>query len=65
MVIHNTIKALRQKKGVTQEELAEAVGVSRQTIIAMEKGSYTPSLMLAMMLSRFFKISIEELFYLE
>lgn len=56
---------MRQKKDVTQEDLATAVGVSRQTIIAIEKGNYTPSLMLALELAKFFKLSIEELFYIK
>ena len=54
---------MRQKKNVTQEELAAAVDVSRQTIIAIEKGNYTPSLALAMQLANFFTVSVEELFY--
>ena len=53
---------MRTKKNVTQEELAEAVGVSRQTIVAIEKGNYIPSLMLAINLAGFFGISIEKLF---
>jgi putative transcriptional regulator len=47
---------------MTQEDLAAAVGVSRQTIIAMEKGNYTPSLLLAMQLAQVFKVRIEDLF---
>lgn len=50
---------------MTQEDLAASVGVSRQTIIAMEKGNYTPSLMLAMQLAHVFKVSVEELFSLK
>jgi putative transcriptional regulator len=65
MPLYNEIKNLRQKKNVTQEELAAAVGVSRQTIVAIEKGNYTPSLMLAMQLAKFFKISVGELFYIK
>ena len=56
---------MREEKNITQETLARAVGVSRQTIGAVEKGSYTPSLALAMMLAKFFRVSIEELFHLE
>ncbi len=62
MSISNHIKKLRTEKNVTQEELAAAVSVSRQTIIAIEKGNYTPSLLLAMQLAKFFKVSVEELF---
>jgi putative transcriptional regulator len=65
MPIYNEIKNMRQNKAVTQEDLAAAIGVSRQTIIAIEKGNYTPSLMLAMQLAKFFKTSIEDLFYLK
>jgi len=62
MQIQNDIKIKRTEKNITQEELAEAVGVSRQTIVAIEKGNYTPSLMLGMQIAKFFNISIEELF---
>jgi len=65
MAILNGIKKLRLAKDVTQEQLAAAVGVSRQTIVAIEKGNYTPSLMLAMQLARFFKVSVEELFRIQ
>lgn len=60
--IINKIYECRTKKGVTQEELAEKVGVSRQTIIAIEKGNYTPSVGLALKLALFFNISVEKLF---
>lgn len=56
---------MRQEKNITQEDLAASVNVSRQTIIAIEKGNYTPSLILAMQLAKFFKISVEELFQTE
>ncbi|OGE82956.1 MAG: transcriptional regulator [Candidatus Doudnabacteria bacterium RIFCSPHIGHO2_01_FULL_49_9] len=61
----NNIRKMREEKGVTQEELARAVEVSRQTIVAIEKGNYTPSLMLAMSLAGFFGVSMEKLFYLK
>lgn len=61
-MITNTIKQHREKLGLTQEDLAKAVGVSRQTIIAMEKGNYEPSLGLAFKLSKIFKVTIEQLF---
>ena len=63
MPLYNDIRKLREQKNITQEQLAQAIGVSRQTIVAIEKGNYTPSLMLAMQFSHFFKISIEELFH--
>jgi len=65
MPIHSHIKNIRLKKNATQEDLAAAVGVSRQTIIAIEKGNYTPSLLLAMQLAKYFKVPVEELFYLK
>lgn len=65
MTIHNSLKEYRTTKNMTQEDLAAAVGVSRQTIIAMEKGNYTPSLMLAMQLAQVFKVKVEDLFNLK
>ena len=60
--VENTVQTLREKKGVTQEELAEAVSVSRQTIIAIERGNYTPSVLLALKLARYFKARVEDIF---
>ncbi len=60
--IANEINKLRTGKGATQEELAEAVGVSRQTIIAIERGKYTPSVLLALKLGKYFGVSVEKLF---
>lgn len=62
--ISNNVYELRMKMGVTQEEFAEKVGVTRQTIIAVEKGNYTPSVLLALKISKFFKKSVEEIFYI-
>lgn len=50
---------------LTQQELADKTGVSRQTIISMEKGKYTPSLLLAMKTASIFNITVEDLFELE
>lgn len=61
----NRIKGFRKEQGVTQEELAEAVGVTRQTIISLENGRYNASLQLAYKLSRFFGVHIEDLFVFE
>lgn len=58
----NTISKLRTQKNITQEELAKAVGVTRQTISAMEKGNYTPSVLLAIKIAEFFKTSVESIF---
>ena len=62
--ISNTVNALRQEKGGTQEDLASAVGVSRQTIIAIEKGNYTPSVLLALKIASYFKTPVEKVFIL-
>lgn len=60
--ISNEVNALRMKRDITQEELAAKVGVSRQTIIAIEKGNYTPSILLALKISKFFKTPVEDVF---
>jgi putative transcriptional regulator len=60
--IKNRVYFLRDKKGITQEDLAEATGVTRQTIIAIEKGNYTPSVLLAIKLAKFFKVPVEKVF---
>jgi putative transcriptional regulator len=63
LVIYNRIQELRRIKNITQQDLADAVDVTRATIIALEKGSYNPSLELAFRLARFFKSNIQEIFY--
>ncbi len=60
--IQNNVSHHRIRTGVTQEDLAIAVGVSRQTIIALEKGNYTPSVLLALKIAGFFKMPVEKLF---
>ena len=60
--IRNRVFELRKDLGVRQEDLAEVVGVSRQTIIAIEKGNYIPSLLLGLKIARFFKKPVEEVF---
>jgi putative transcriptional regulator len=60
--IVNEVNRHRNHKGLTQEELAKAVGVSRQTIIAIEKGKYTPSVYLALKIAHFFVIPLEKIF---
>ena len=59
------IQELRKLHKVTQEELADAVGVTRQTIISLENGKYNESLQLAFKISRFFQKPIEEVFLYE
>ena len=58
----NKIKVYRAMQDLTQEDLAQAIGVTRQTILAIEKGKYVPSLDLAFRISRYFKVNIEEIF---
>ena len=58
----NRLEALRKEKGVRQEDLAQALGVSRQTVISLEKGKYNPSLSLAFKLARYFGMPIEAIF---
>lgn len=61
----NKIKVERAEKDVTQQELADAVGVSRQTIVAIEKGKFMPSTPLAIKIARFFDKAVESIFILE
>ena len=61
----NKIKQLRKAKGYRQEDLAEALDVSRQTIIAIENNKYNPTLELAMRLARYLNTTVEELFELK
>ena len=61
----NTLKVQRAIKNVTQQELAEAIGVSRQTINSTEVGKYVPSTVLALKMARYFGKSVEEIFILE
>lgn len=60
--ITNTIQILRTKAGLTQEAVAEAVGVSRQTVVAIERGNYTPSVALALRLAQLFNTTVEKIF---
>ena len=61
----NLLAEMRQIRGLTQQELGDWVGVSRQTIVSLEKGRYNPSLSLAHRLASFFGKSIEEIFIFE
>lgn len=62
--VRNNVLALRKNKKITQQDLADAVGVTRQTIIAIEKGNYVPSVLLALKIAQFFKQSFEDVFTL-
>jgi len=61
----NIVKELRTQKDMSQGKLAELVGVTRQTIISLEKGSYVPSLLLAMRISEVLETPIETIFIKE
>lgn len=64
-MIRNKLREFRARYRITQEELARRVGVTRQTIIAIENGKYLPSLKLAFKLARAFNVKIEDLFEYE
>ena len=63
--MHNKIKIARAEKDITQDDLAQIIGVSRQTINSIEKNRYVPSTVLALKLSTYFNKSVNELFELE
>ncbi|MGH8442198.1 MAG: helix-turn-helix transcriptional regulator [Nevskiaceae bacterium] len=63
--MNNNIRDRRAERGWTQQDLAERLGVSRQTVIAVETGKYDPSLPLAMRIARQFRCRVEDLFFLE
>jgi putative transcriptional regulator len=60
--VKNQVRALRVQRGLAQGQLAEAMGVSRQTINSIENDRYTPSLPLAISLARYFGMPVEEMF---
>lgn len=61
--ISNKVREKRKEQQLTQEELAQKVGVTRRTIVSLEKGSYIPSLLLAMDLASALSIQIDQLFF--
>ncbi|MBO5873245.1 MAG: helix-turn-helix transcriptional regulator [Clostridia bacterium] len=63
--MENRIKELRKQQNVTQEDLANAVGVTRQTIISLENGKYNASLQLAFKIAKYFNTDIESIFVFE
>ena len=63
--MNNIIRKLRKEKNITQDDLALAVGVTRQTIISLENGKYNASLMLAHKISKYFGKQIEDIFIFE
>ena len=63
--LKNNLEILRKEKGLKQEELADELEVSRQTIISLEKGKYNPSIILAFKIAKFFGVKIEDVFIYE
>ncbi len=60
--MQNRLEEMRTQKGLTQQDLADLVGVSRQTIISLERGRYNPSITLAFRMAHYFGVAVEELF---
>lgn len=63
--LSNSLRRHRQLASLTQQQLAERLGVTRQTVIAIEKGNYTPSVSLALALAQVFGTRVEDIFHLE
>ena len=63
--MNNRLEEIRKQRGIKQEELADALEVSRQTIGSLENGRYNPSIILAFKIAKFFNMSIEEIFIYE
>ncbi len=61
--MQTNLKVYRAMHDLTQEDLAKAIGITRQTVIAMEKGKYNPSLQLAFKIANYFKVNIEDIFF--
>lgn len=63
--VNNKLRLLRRIRDLTQEELGEALGVTRHTILAIENRKYEPSIALALKIARYFGVAVEEIFWLE
>lgn len=63
--VANSVRKYRTRAKMTQEGLGKEVGVSRQTIIAIEKGDYTPSILVALKIAQVFKFPVEKIFYIK
>ncbi|MCB0730518.1 MAG: helix-turn-helix transcriptional regulator [Ignavibacteriae bacterium] len=63
--LNNRLKVLRAEKNVTQEELGNACGLSRQSINAIEKGKYVPTIVSALKIAKYFNVSVEDIFILK
>lgn len=61
--VTNTIRSVREGAGMTQAELAARIGVTRQTLIAIEQGKYSPTLELAFQISRVFGVGLDDVFH--
>ena len=61
----NRLEEMRKERGLTQEQLAELLEVSRQTVSSLESGRYNPSILLALKIARFFHAAVEEIFIYE
>ena len=64
-LLKNRLEEIRKERGIKQEALAEALGVSRQTIGSLENGRYNPSILLAFKIARYFDLTIEDIFIYE
>jgi putative transcriptional regulator len=64
-IVRNDVRELRQAAGLSQAALGESLGVSRQTVIAIENGRYDPSLPLAIAIARYFGTKVEEIFHVD
>lgn len=63
--VGNKVQVMREEKGVRQVDLADSVNVTRQTIIALEKGNYTPSVVLALKIAKYFNKKVEDIFNIQ
>jgi len=65
MIVKNFIKVWRAKNNITQEKLGNAIGMSRQSINAIERGKFTPSILTALKMAAYFNTEVENIFYIE
>ena len=63
--MRNSVRALREHQGLSQGQLADVLGVSRQTVNAIETGKYNPTLPLAIAIARHFRLTVEEVFHVD
>jgi putative transcriptional regulator len=64
-IMENDVKDLRSAQGISQADFGASLGVSRQTVLAIERGRYDPSLPLAIKIARYFGLSVEEVFHVD